>query len=185
MDVSQLCSSEGYLPYVQSVLGVGDYLMIYSDDGSSTAGVWCMSLSDGSMKRVDVATSGNYLMNLVAYTNGTALTEAWADNGQSVNFYSIDPAAGTSTQISSLPVDNYDSFNSLAVDTANGTVYCVKGGEIHTLDLMTGCLLYTSPAALHQCAAAEGEYRQERDGNQRKPDVRINHYPERADQRCV
>ena len=32
------------------------------------------------------------------------------------------------------------SFNSLAVDTANGTVYCVKGGEIHTLDLMTGTL---------------------------------------------
>ena len=140
VDVSQLCSSEGYLPYFQSILGVGDYLMIYSDDGSSTAGVWCMSLSDGSMKRVDVATSGNYLMNLVAYTNGTALTEAWADNGQSVNFYSIDPAAGTSTQISSIPVDNYDSFNSLAVDTANGTVYCVKGGEIHTLDLMTGTL---------------------------------------------
>ncbi len=140
VDVSQLCSSEGYLPYFQSILGVGDYLMIYSDDGSSTAGVWCMSLSDGSMKRVDVATSGNYLMNLVAYTNGTALTEAWADNGQSVNFYSIDPAAGTSTQISSVPVDNYDSFNNVAVDTATGTVYCVKGGEIHTLDLMTGTL---------------------------------------------
>ena len=140
VDVSQLCSSEGYLPYFQSILGVGDYLMIYSDDGSSTAGVWCMSLSDGSMKRVDVATSGNYLMNLVAYTNGTALTEAWTDNGQSVNFYSIDPAAGTSTQISSIPVDNYDSFNNVAVDTATGTVYCVKGGEIHTLDLMTGTL---------------------------------------------
>ena len=85
VDVSQLCSSDGYMPYFQNTLGVGDYLMIYSDDGSSSTGVWCMSLADGSMKRVEVDTSGNYLMNLVAYTNGTALTETWANDGQSVN----------------------------------------------------------------------------------------------------
>ena len=102
VDVSQLCSSEGYLPYFQSILGVGDYLMIYSDDGSSTAGVWCMSLSDGSMKRVDVATSGNYLMNLVAYTNGTALTEAWTTVRASISIRSI-LRAGTNARVRRFP----------------------------------------------------------------------------------
>ena len=140
VDVSQLCSSDGYLPYFQNTLGVGDYLLIYSDDGSSGADVWCMSLADGSMKRVEIETGGYYLMNLVPYANNTALTETWANDGQSVCFYSIDPAAGTSAQISSVPVDSYDSFPGLAFDSATGTVYCVKSGEIHTLDLATGTL---------------------------------------------
>ena len=139
VNMESMRTSEGYMPYLQYLVGAGDYLVMYSDDGSSaSAGVWAMSLTDGSMKRIDVAPAGNYLMSLALYKDNTVLTQIWENNGQSVGFYAIDPAAGTSAQVSSVPVESYESFSGIATDQATGTVYCVKGGEIRTLDVMTG-----------------------------------------------
>lgn len=142
VDLQQLAdNSDGYTPYIQYVVGAGDYAVLYTDDGSSgVASVWCASMVDGSMKRVDVVSDGSYLMNLVPYVNNTVLTQVWGSNGQSIVFYSIDPAAGTCQQISEVPVEAYSSFNGVAVDQATGTVYCVQGGEVHTIDLTTGAL---------------------------------------------
>ncbi len=144
LDMTALCSSDGYYN-VQYVMGAGNYVVFYtgSDDDSSSAGVWAMNIADGSFRYIEIPTtiSYPYPMYLTPYLNGTILTQMWANEEYSaVNFYVIDPAAGTCTVLSTVSVGDYNSFNGIAVDPQTGTAYCVDTGEIHTLDLTTGAI---------------------------------------------
>ncbi len=131
--------------YINQIAATGDYLVIYTDTGSTngtSVGVFTLNLTDGSLDYIVVAETDDYTYpdSLTPYLNGTVIAQIDSEDGNSVIFYQIDPSAKTSQILSTVPIESWNSFIGLAFDRENETLYCVRDGELHTLDIMTGTL---------------------------------------------
>ena len=135
MDVSGAIEYNGF----RGVVSLGEYALIryYSMNGGESLAR--LNLTDGTLEPAAFAEGEIYA--LTPYTEGRALIEVYDyDQPTAARFYTYDPATDTSEELGTVEIEEYEPLGTLACDPANGDVYCVKGGEIRSIDLTTGQL---------------------------------------------
>lgn len=119
----------------QSCVGMGNLccMLIYADSGMQLR---LLNLDTGD---ITVAEGLPDICAVTPYKDGGLLVEQFSyDDAENVRFSVYDPQAGNSRQIAQVKVDNSSSLPGLAYDAAADRLYCIKGGEIHSIDLEKG-----------------------------------------------
>lgn len=134
-DVSNTLEYDGF----RSAVSLGEYALIRCYGMNGEDGLARLRLSDGTLEPATFAHGDIYA--LTPYTEGRALIEVYDyDQPTAARFYTYDPATDTSEELGTVEIEEYEPLGTLACDPANGDVYCVKGGEIRSIDLTTGQL---------------------------------------------
>ena len=114
--------------------------------GNTACMVMCGDTSDKQLRLLNVDTGeimpvkGLADVSTVApYKDGTFLIERFNyDKPECVRFDVLDTKDASARQIAMVGVDNNAALCGVAYDAATDTAYCIKGGEIHALDLEKG-----------------------------------------------
>lgn len=134
-DVSNTLEYNGF----RSAVSLGEYALIRCYGMNGEDGLARFNLSDGTLEPATFAHGDIYA--LTPYTEERALIEVYDyDQPTAVRFYTYDPATDTSEELGTVEIEEYEPLGTLVCDPANGDVYCVKGGEIRSIDLTTGQL---------------------------------------------
>lgn len=136
-DWSIFCSDGGYYYYIESMVCVGDYLVMqYYDDSGMMRCTRMTMTQEPSFS--DCAIDGE-IVSLTLYTQGRVLIEKYTDDSyRKVGFVIYDPATDECEEMCELSMEQYGGFKGLACDLESGAVYYTKEGEIFELDLRTG-----------------------------------------------
>ena len=117
----------------QSCVGAGNLACMLVYDDSSNLRLWTLNTDNGELKLAEGVTDP---CSVTPYKNGTLLVEQFNYNdAENVRFTVYDPKAETCQQIARIKVENSTALIGVAYDAAKDALYCIKGGEIHSVDL--------------------------------------------------
>lgn len=120
----------------QSCVGMGNLCCMLVYDDASNLQLKLLNVETGE---ITTAEGLSDLCAVVPYKDGKILAEQFNyNNSESVWFTAYDLKDGSCQQVARVKVDNSASLPGLAYDAAGDKLYCVKGGEIHSIDLEKG-----------------------------------------------
>ena len=135
-DMLQYYDQDCYPVEPQNMQRVGSklFLQYYDDQGDNN---WRVIDLD-AMKLNDLPDFTD-VNSITPYRDGTLLLQMFNYNQSSiVRFQVYDPEAETLQPLSEITIPNYETFSGLCYDANADMLYCVKGGELCPLDVMTG-----------------------------------------------
>ena len=133
----------------QRCVGVGNLCCMLVYDDASNLQLKLLNVKTGEITTAEGLPD---LCAVVPYRDGKILAEQFNyEDSDNVRFTAYDLKDGSSQQVAQIKVDNEAALPGLAYDAAEDKLYCIKGGEIHRIDLEKGEL---SPAI----ADAPAEY---------------------------
>lgn len=133
----------------QRCVGVGNLCCMLVYDDASNLQLKLLNVKTGEITTAEGLPD---LCAVVPYRDGKILAEQFNyEDSDNVRFTAYDLKDGSSQQVAQVKVENEAALPGLAYDAAEDKLYCIKGGEIHRIDLEKGEL---SPAI----ADAPAEY---------------------------
>ena len=125
----------------QRCVGVGNLCCMLVYDDASNLQLKLLNVKTGEITTAEGLPD---LCAVVPYRDGKILAEQFNyEDSDNVRFTAYDLKDGSSQQVAQVKVENEAALPGLAYDAAEDKLYCIKGGEIHRIDLEKGEL---SPA---------------------------------------
>ena len=172
----------------QRCIGIGNLcgMLIYDEDASLQ-----LKLLNVDTGEITTAKGLSDISAIIPYKDGRLLIEQYSyDDDSCARFVSYDPRDNSYEELSRVSVDNGSAFTGMAYNSTSDTLYCIKGGEIHSIDLHKGELgpaIADAPAEYindggssilsgkYYCHAYYGAFIRNLDASQRK-ETRIRVY---------
>ena len=117
----------------QYCVGSGNTACMVMSGGDADQLLRLLNVETGEIKSVKGIAD---IHSVTPYRNGTLLIEQYNyDEPDVVRFTALDPTDGRSTQIARLQMDSNVVLTGVAYDAVADAVFCIKGGEIHRIDM--------------------------------------------------
>ena len=135
-DFVQYYERDAYPVEPQGMVQTGNKLFFryYSDQGDR---MW--AVIDLDAMRVEELPDLSDAVSMVPYRDGMLLLQMFNYNQNNiVRFQLFDPDSESLQPLSEIEVPDYATYDGMAYDASADALYCVRGGEVCALDVMTG-----------------------------------------------
>ena len=140
LDSEELIVDEGdwvYMMQINSVVQVGDYLILCGYDDMGERFIYRADLNDGSGDFVDIRDA----YSMAPYKDGMALVQcySWEEGkNQQAELLAYDPETDETESIITLEVSEYRPLNGMVYSEEDDLLYAVKAGCVWSIDLTSG-----------------------------------------------